>query len=101
MATENYFRCVLGVVIVLTIAVTGYHRFKASQSREKISRKDEGLLFAFLLRTTGLLLFGVTGTLFGFPRIGSMGHHCHTDPHSVVWSIFGALQFLSDVLDSQ
>ncbi len=67
MATENYFRCVLGVVIVLTIAVTGYHRFKASQSREKISRKDEGLLFAFLLRTTGLLLFGVTGTYLVSP----------------------------------
>lgn len=60
MATENYFRCVLGVVLVLTTAVTGYHRFKASQSREKISRKDEGVLFALLLRGTGLFLFGVT-----------------------------------------
>ena len=61
METEDYFRCVLGVVLVLTTAVTGYHRFKAAQSREKISRKEEGILFAILLRGTGLFLFGVTG----------------------------------------
>jgi protein-S-isoprenylcysteine O-methyltransferase Ste14 len=61
METEDYFRFVLGVVLVLTTSVTGYHRFKAAQSREKISRKDEGALFAILLRGTGLFLFGVTG----------------------------------------
>jgi protein-S-isoprenylcysteine O-methyltransferase Ste14 len=61
METEDYFRFVLGVVLVLTTAVTGYHRFKAAQSREKISRKDEGALFAILLRGTGLFLFVVTG----------------------------------------
>ena len=57
MATETYFRAALGIVILLTISVTGFHRFKAAQSGEKISRKDEGLLFAIVLRLTGLILF--------------------------------------------
>ena len=60
MSTETYFRAALGIVILLTISVTGFHRFKAAQSGEKISRKDEGLLFAIVLRLTGLILFVVT-----------------------------------------
>ena len=60
MATETYFRAALGLVILLTISVTGFHRFKAAQSGEQISRKDEGLLFAIVLRLTGLILFVVT-----------------------------------------
>ena len=60
MSTETYFHAALGLVILLTISVTGFHRFKAAQSGDKISRKDEGLLFAIVLRLTGLILFVVT-----------------------------------------
>lgn len=60
MASETYFRAALGVIILLTTFVTGFHRFKAAQSGEKISRKDEGFLFALVLRLSGLVLFIVT-----------------------------------------
>jgi protein-S-isoprenylcysteine O-methyltransferase Ste14 len=48
------------MVILLTVIVTGFHRFKAAQSKEKISRKEEGYVFALVLRLTGLLLFVAT-----------------------------------------
>ncbi|MEO8268544.1 MAG: isoprenylcysteine carboxylmethyltransferase family protein [Aureliella sp.] len=60
MSTETYFRAALGLVILLTISITGFHRFKAAQSGELISRKDEGMLFAIFLRLVGLILFVVT-----------------------------------------
>ena len=60
MASETYFRAALAVIILLTTFVTGFHRFKAAQSGEKISRKDEGFLFALVLRLSGLILFVVT-----------------------------------------
>jgi protein-S-isoprenylcysteine O-methyltransferase Ste14 len=59
MASEFYFRLALGIVILLTTAVTGFHRLKA-KSGEKISRQKEGYLFAIILRSTGLILFIVT-----------------------------------------
>jgi len=67
MSTETYFRAALGLVILLTISVTGFHRFKAAQSGEQISRKDEGMLFAIILRLTGLILFVVTIAYFVAP----------------------------------
>ena len=60
MASETYFRAALGIVILLTISVTGFHRYKAAQSGEQISRKDEGILFAIVLRLAGFILFVVT-----------------------------------------
>jgi len=60
MSTETFFRSALAIVMLLTISVTGFHRFKAAQSGEKISRKEEGYLFAFALRLAGLSLFVVT-----------------------------------------
>jgi len=60
MSSETYFRATLGIVIFLTIFIMGFHRFKAAQSGEQISRKDEGMLFAIVLRLTGLILFVAT-----------------------------------------
>ena len=60
MSSEKYFRTALTIVILLTISITGFHRFKAAQSGERISRKDEGMLFAIVLRLTGLILFVAT-----------------------------------------
>jgi protein-S-isoprenylcysteine O-methyltransferase Ste14 len=57
MSSELIFRAVLGVVILLTVLVTGFHRYKAAQSGERISRKEEGILFAVVLRLVGLMLF--------------------------------------------
>ena len=60
MSSETYFRAALGTVILLTVLVTGFHRYKAAQSGEKISRKEEGYAFAIVLRLAGLLLFVAT-----------------------------------------
>ena len=67
MSTESYFRTVLGVVIFLTVLVTGIHRYKAAQSGEQISRKEEGYLFAIVLRMAGLLLFVTTFAYLAVP----------------------------------
>ncbi len=60
MTSENPFRIAVVVVMVLTVAVTAYHRLQAGSSGEKISRKDEGYLFATVLRLSGLCLFIAT-----------------------------------------
>jgi protein-S-isoprenylcysteine O-methyltransferase Ste14 len=57
MASENPFRIALVVVIVLTMAVTIYHRVQAASSGEKITHKDEGYAFATVLRLAGLCLW--------------------------------------------
>jgi protein-S-isoprenylcysteine O-methyltransferase Ste14 len=60
MTSENPYRIAVVVVTVLTVAVTAYHRLQAAVSGEKISRKDEGYLFAVVLRLSGLCLFIAT-----------------------------------------
>ena len=60
MTSENPYRIAVVVVMVLTVAVTAYHRLQAATSGEKISRKDEGYLFAVVLRLSGLCLFIAT-----------------------------------------
>ena len=67
MPNENPFRIALVVVIVLTMAVTVYHRLQAAKSGEKISRKDEGYLFATVLRLAGLVLWISTFGYLFFP----------------------------------
>ena len=60
MISENPYRIAVVVVMVLTVAVTAYHRLQAASSGEKISRKDEGYFFAAVLRLSGLCLFVAT-----------------------------------------
>ncbi|MGE3406907.1 MAG: isoprenylcysteine carboxylmethyltransferase family protein [Pirellulales bacterium] len=57
----------MAVVIVFTMIVTVYHRWRAASSGEKITHQDEGYIFATLLRLAGLGLWVCTlGYLF-FP----------------------------------
>jgi len=67
MPSENPYRLALVVVIVLTMAVTVYHRIQAASSGEKISHKDEGYLFAIVLRLAGLCLWISTFGYLLFP----------------------------------
>ncbi len=60
MEAETPFRIALIVVILFTTVVTAYHRIQAASSKEAISRKEEGYLFAIALRLAGLGLFVVT-----------------------------------------
>lgn len=65
MTSEDPFRLALVVVIVLTTSTAAYHRLRAASSGEKISHKDEGYLFAAILRLVGLgLWISVLGYLF-------------------------------------
>lgn len=67
MPSENPFRVALVVVIALTITVTGYHRLQAAKSGERISRKEEGCVFAIVLRFAGLGLWVATFAYLVFP----------------------------------
>jgi protein-S-isoprenylcysteine O-methyltransferase Ste14 len=67
MPLENPFRVALVVIIVLTMAVTIYHRLQAAASREYISRKEEGYAFAIVLRLAGFCLWIATFGYLLFP----------------------------------
>jgi hypothetical protein len=67
MPSETPFRIALVVVIVLTMAVTVYHRLQAAKSGEKISHKEEGYLFATVLRLAGVALWISTFGYLIFP----------------------------------
>jgi len=66
MPSETPFRIALVVVIVLTMAVTVYHRLQAA-SGERISHRDEGYLFAIVLRLAGVCLWISTFAYLLFP----------------------------------
>jgi protein-S-isoprenylcysteine O-methyltransferase Ste14 len=66
MPSETPFRIALVLVLVPTAAVGAYHRIRAA-SGEKISHREEGYLFATVLRLNGLVLWiGTFGYLI-FP----------------------------------
>jgi protein-S-isoprenylcysteine O-methyltransferase Ste14 len=67
MPSENPFRIAVVIVMVLTTAIGLYHRIQAAASGEKISRKDEGYLFAVVLRLSGLCLMVATLAYVLFP----------------------------------
>jgi len=67
MALEVPFRVALLVVMLLTMTVTAYHRLQAASSGEKISRKEEGYVFAIVLRLAGLCLWVATFAYLIYP----------------------------------
>lgn len=67
MPLENPFRVALAVVMLLTVTVTAYYRIQAASSREKISHKEEGYLFAIVLRLFGVSLWITTFAYLIFP----------------------------------
>ena len=67
MTSETQFRIALLVVLLLTMAVTVYHRVQAASSGEKISHKDEGYVFTVVLRLAGVCLWVSTFAYLMFP----------------------------------
>jgi protein-S-isoprenylcysteine O-methyltransferase Ste14 len=67
MSSATPFRIALVAVIALTMAVTVYHRIQAASSGERISHKEEGYLFAAVLRLAGLGLWISTFGYLLFP----------------------------------
>ena len=67
MPHENPFRIALATVMVLTMSIGVYYRLQAAASGEKISHRDEGYLFATVLRIAGLGLWLSTFAYLLFP----------------------------------
>jgi len=67
MQSETWFRIALVVVILITMAIGIPHRLKAASSGERISHREEGYLFAAILRLAGLLLWISTFAYLLFP----------------------------------
>lgn len=57
MPSETPFRVGVAIVMFLTMAVTAYYRLQAASSGERISHKEEGCLFASVLRLCGAVLW--------------------------------------------
>jgi protein-S-isoprenylcysteine O-methyltransferase Ste14 len=66
ISPETPFRIALVVIFLVTMAVGGYHRWQAA-SGERISHKEEGCLFAIVLRLAGLGLWISTFAYLLFP----------------------------------
>lgn len=60
MSDETPFRLALLALFSVTVAVVGYHRLQAGKSGERITRRDEGVLLAVVLRLAGLCLWLAT-----------------------------------------
>lgn len=56
MESETPFRIALVAIMVATMAAGAYYRLQAAWSGEKISHREEGCLFAAVLRLAGLAL---------------------------------------------
>ena len=67
MSSEAQFRLALLLVMLFTMSVGGYHRWRAATSGEKISHREEGYLFATVLRLMGLCLWISTFAYLLFP----------------------------------
>jgi protein-S-isoprenylcysteine O-methyltransferase Ste14 len=67
MPSENPFRVALAAVLLLTMAVAVYYRLRAASSGERVSHKEEGYLFAAVLRLAGLCLWVATFAYLLFP----------------------------------
>lgn len=67
MPSETPFRIALVVIMVVTMTITVYHRWQATSSGERISHKEEGYLFAIVLRLAGACLWISTFAYLLFP----------------------------------
>ena len=55
MSDETQFRFALLLVFLITMTVVVYHRLQAARGGDRISRREEGIPLAVILRLTGLL----------------------------------------------
>ena len=74
MPYETLFRIALVAVLVPAAVVGGYHRLQAAATREKISHREEGYLFAAVLRLAGLAAFVAIVTYLASPARIAWAH---------------------------
>lgn len=94
MDSENAIRIALTVVILVAMSIGVTHRLRA-RSSEPISRREEGFLFAFVLRFLGLLLWGATFTYLISPSF--MAWSSMSLPDWIRWCGVGTA-FISSLL---
>jgi len=80
MESEGWFRIAVLVVMVSTLAATAFFRMQASRTKEPISRKEEGVVFATTLRLAGGCLLGLTTTYLLAPDWVQWGAISLPDP---------------------
>lgn len=56
------YRMALAIILLLTIGAAAYYRWQAHSRQEPVSRREEGYLFAIVLRISGLVLLLATLT---------------------------------------
>ena len=69
MPSEIPFRIALFLVMSVAMTIGVYHRWKAASSGERISHKEEGYLFAIVLRSAGLFLWLSTFAYLLYPTV--------------------------------
>jgi protein-S-isoprenylcysteine O-methyltransferase Ste14 len=55
MADESVFRSIVVLIIAIALPIGLYHRIKSQATREKLARREEGMLILVGLRLCGLL----------------------------------------------
>ncbi len=68
MDDETPYRWAVLAIMAGAMSIAAYHRLQAAKSRERISRKEEGLVFAIVLRLAGLGLWLATFAYLIEPR---------------------------------
>ncbi len=81
---ENRFRIAAAIAIGVTMSIGVYHRWQAAKAGERVSRRDEGLLLAVVLRLAGLAMW--IGTFAWLIRPQSMAWAMLPLPDAVRWS---------------
>lgn len=71
MDPETTFRIALTAMLVITMSVTVYHRLQAARSGERISHRDEGYVFAALLRLAGVSFWIGVLLFLLFPHVAT------------------------------
>lgn len=87
MPDETLFRIALLAVLTPAAIVGGYHRLQAASTREKISRREEGYLFATILRLSGLATFAAIITWLVSPATIAWGRL--PLPTAIRWAFVG------------
>lgn len=83
MREELPFRVALLTMLIVTMSITGYFRWKAAASGERVSHREEGYLFATVLRLAGLSLWIATFAYLLYPR--AVQWASLPLPHAIRW----------------
>ena len=100
MPSEGPYRFALLLILILTATMMAYHRIRAAKSGERISHKEEGILFFAALRHDWAVHVGWHIRLSHRANLDAMGHPVFASMASLVRSNCQRRVFRFDVLDA-